>query len=413
MRPYYRKSLAVLFLTALCFTAGCKKPGGDLTGTPTGEVTASPEVDNPEVQTPGEYETYTEAPELQALTGIGRLPVVEKRIPAKEEILKETEITVGSYGEDAQFAAEVGDELIGELISEGLFRYGADGSVVPNLAKSYTVNADFTKYTIYLRKGVRWSDGVLFTADDCIFYYDKLCLPEATGETLDQCFLVYDENGMPEKASLEKLDTYSFTISFPLSNPNFLQQFLKDGGICFAPEHYYVNLMPEYMGEDAANAKAKDMGYDSVEDMLHSVAVNPWNTPGVPTLNPYCLSEEEELKDTTGEYYEFVRNPYYWKVDAEGKQLPYLDRLGFTRISGQSQKMLLTTEGFLSVGELLIGQRAEATANADRGGYRLVIWSDDSSFAVKKNLKNFPETCPFEEKVRGIGAAHVECWYME
>lgn len=413
MRRYYIKSMSVLLLAVLCFTAGCKTPGGVSDGTPTEGVTLTPDINNPEGQTPGEYETYTEAPELQALTEIGRLPVAEKRIPVKEEVLKETGITVGAYGEDAQFAAEVGDELIGQLISEGLFRYGTDGSVAPNLAKSYSVNADFTKYTIYLRKGVRWSDGVLFTADDCVFYYDKLCLPEVFGEPLAQSFLVYDDQGMPKKASFEKLDTYSFTVTFPISNPNFLHQLLKDGGICFAPEHFYVNLLPEYMGEEAANAKAKEMGYESVESMLYAVTVNPWNAPGVPTLNPYCLSDEEGMKDVTGEYYEFVRNPYYWKVDAEGKQLPYLGRLGFTRISGQSQKMLLTTEGFLSVSQLLIGQRAEATASAARGGYRLIIWSDESSFAVKNNLKNFPESCPFEEKVKGIGAAHVECWYTE
>ncbi len=413
MRQYYKMSMAVLLLGALCFMPGCKEQIGNPAENPTGELTASPEPGTQEGQTPGEFESYTEAPELQALVKAGRLPAVEKRLPGKEEVLKETGVNVGTYGGDAQFAAEVGDALIGELVSEGLFRYGNDGSVMPNLAKSYSVNGDYTKYTIYLREGVRWSDGVLFTADDCIFYYEKLCLPEVFGEPLAQGFLVYDEQGMPQKATFEKLDTYSFSVTFPMSNPDFLTRLLKDGGICFAPEHYFVNLLPEYMGENAAKAKAKDMGYETVEAMLYATVVNAWNTPGVPTLNAFCLSEDETLNDTAGEYYEFVRNPFYWKVDEEGKQLPYLDRLGFTRISGQSQKMLLTTEGFLSASELLIGQRAEASANADRSGYRLIIWSEEASFAVKKELKNFPESCPYEEKVRGIGAAHVECWYVE
>ena len=56
---------------------------------------------------------------------------------------------------------------------------------------------------------------------------------------------------------------------------------------------------------------------------------------------------------------------------------------------------------------------AEAESGKTRGGYRIVRWSNFSSFAVKNNLQNFPETAPYEEKVRGIGAAHVEGWYMQ
>ena len=108
-----------------------------------------------------------------------------------------------------------------------------------------------------------------------------------------------------------------------------------------------------------------------------------------------------------------MRNPYYWKVDIEGKQLPYMDRLGFTRISGESQKMLLTTEGFLSVSLLTEEQVAEAENGAKRGAYRVITWTNSSAFAVKEVLKNFPESCPYEEKTRGVGAAHAECWYVE
>jgi peptide/nickel transport system substrate-binding protein len=240
-----------------------------------------------------------------------------------------------------------------------------------------------------------------------------MCVPEVFGEFLWQCFLVYDEKGMPQNATFQKIDDYHFMIIFPQSKPEFMTQLLAEGGICFAPEHYYVNLLPEYMGEDAAAAKAKAMGYSDVKSMLNGTVMKAWNIPGLPTLNPYCISDEEGKKDVKGDYYEFVRNPYYWKVDGNGQQLPYIDRLGFTRISGESQKMMLTTEGFLSVSMLNSEQVAEAESGKTRGGYRIVRWSNFSSFAVKNNLQNFPETAPYEEKVRGIGAAHVEGWYMQ
>lgn len=418
MRKKTKCYVAVCLLAALSLTAGCKDSGETDGKNPPDGATLSPAVSgtvagNVGEDTPGSYETYTEAPMLQALVAAKKLPMAERRLPDKENVLTVEEVTVGVYGDDVQFAAQNADTVTGELVSEGLFRYAKDGTIAPNIAKGYTVNGDFTQYTIYLREGMHWSDGVRFTSDDCIFFYEKMCLPETFGEPLWQCFTVYDEFGMPKKAEFKKLDEYSFQVTFPLSKPEFLAQLLEQGGICFAPEHYHVNLMPEYMGEDAAAAKAKDMGYADVEEMLEETVVNAWNTPGVPTLNPFCLSTEEGANDVTGDYYEFVRNPYYWKVDAEGKQLPYLDRLGFTRISGESQKMLLTTEGFLSISPLSAEQVEEAQAGTARGDYRMIKWTNFSFYAVKNGLKNFPESCPYEEKIRGIGAAHAECWYME
>lgn len=356
---------------------------------------------------------YSESPSLQVLTETGELPLVKKRLPVFEDMYVMSGLSAGVYGDDVQFAVENADELTSRLVSEGLFAYSDAGTITSNIAKHYTVNSDFTKYTIYLREGMRWSDGVPFTADDCVFFYEKMCLPEVFGESLWECFQVYDDQGKLQKTTFQKLDNYSFEVTFSQPKPEFLAQLLQQGGICFAPEHYYVNLLPEYMGADAATAKATAMGYASTEEMLQKTVAEAWNVPGIPTLNPYMISTEEGKNDVAGEYYEFVRNPYYWKTDMQGQQLPYLDRLGFTRISGESQKMLLTTEGFLTVSELKGEQVAEAKASATRGDYRVITWTGTLSYAVKNSLKNFPEKCPYEEVIRGIGAAHPEYWYVE
>lgn len=411
MRTRRTKCVAVLVTVLLCGVIGCKKgeegqspEGVNLTPSVTKDVEEGNETGD-ETETPG---GYTEAPMLRELSVGKKLPKVEKRLPDEANVYVVTDVAVGKYGNDVQFATENAATLTGELVSEGLFRYSDTGTIVPNIAKSYTVNSDFTQYTIYLREGMRWSDGVLFTADDCIFFYEELCLKESFGESLWSCFLSTEG-----KAELKKLDDYSFQVTFPSEKPDFLSQLLSQGGICFAAEHYFVNLMPEFMGDSAAVAKAKHMGYSSVEEMLREMVANAWNTPGVPTLNAFCLSTEEDKRDVTGAYYEFVRNPYYWKVDDAGQQLPYMDRLGFTRISGESQRMLLTTEGFLSVSRLYPEQMEEARKGITRGKYRIITWSDAVSYAVNLNLKNFPEQCPQEEVVRGIGAAHPECWYTE
>ena len=404
---------ALLLTVLLCGAIGCKKVEA---GQVSEETTLTPSVTKAvgdDTDVPGSYESYTEAPMLQELSERKELPKIERRLPKEEDVYVAKGIAVGNYGMDIQFATENATIITKELVSEGLFRYSDTGEIAPNIAKAYTVNADFTEYTIYLREGMRWSDGVLFTSDDCIFFYEKMCRKEVFGESLWYCFTSTDEKGNAGKAEFKKLDDYSFQVIFPAGNPDFLSGLLKQGGICFAPEHYFVNLMPEYMGESAATAKAKHMGYTSVEDMLKETVVNAWNTPGVPTLNAFCISTEEGKTDVSGDYYEFVRNPYYWKIDEAGKQLPYMDRLGFTRISDESQRMLLTTEGFLSVSRLYPEQMEEARAGASRGKYRIITWSDMVSYAVNLNLKNFPEQRPQEEVIRGIGAAHPECWYME
>ena len=415
MKRKWKKGITVLAvaMTMLCVVAGCKKEENETPegATPTPGISDQQGEKEPAVIV-GEFDTYTEAEMLRTAVTAGRLPEVEYRLPNRANIVVEEGCAPGIYGKDVQFATEHADPLTGALVSEGLFRYAEDGTVAPNIAKSYTVNSDFTKYTIALREGLRWSDGVLFTADDCIFFYEELCLPETFGEPLWDCFTVTN-GSKKERAVFQKLDDYSFEVTFPVAKPEFLTELLAQGGICFAPEHYFVNLMPEYMGEDAAKAKAKDMGYAETEEMLRDTVCNAWNTPGVPTLNPYCISTEEGANNVTGEYYKFVRNPYYWKVDAEGKQLPYLDALEFTRVSTDAQKLLLTTEGYLSICALMPEQVAEAELGAERGDYRIVTWSNFLYFAVKNGLGNFPEGYSYEETVRGVGAAHAEGWFFE
>ena len=70
-----------------------------------------------------------------------------------------------------------------------------------------------------------------------------------------------------------------------------------------------------------------------------------WNYPGVPTLNPYVLSTEAGKNNIKGEYYEYVRNPYYWKVDANGQQLPYIDKITGLTVSNVDQQLMLLLDG--------------------------------------------------------------------
>lgn len=403
-----RKKILILLAvsTLAMMAAGCKKEDGKENKIPEASPSPTAGITEP-VPTPESNEK--EAPELSKLVEERKLPALEFRLPVGEDIMVLSAGQNGKYGKSAKLAVINADTVTGELVSEGLFSLDEEGNVVPNIAKGYEVNGDNTQYTIHLRKGMRWSDGVPFTADDCVFFYEKMCVPQVFGEKLWKCFL----NDSGERASFSKVDETTFLVSFKKPKPDFLKELLEQGGICFAPEHYYVNLLPEYMGNDAALAKAKSMGYSGVEEMLRATMKQPWNVVGVPNLNPFFLSEEEGKGDVKGDYYEYVRNPYYWKTDGKGKQLPYLDKLEFTRISDENQGLLLTTEGYLTVYILKEEQLKQAGEGQERGGYGLVSWGDKLHVAINNELRNFPTAYSLEADLRGIGASHAESWFFE
>ena len=402
------KRVTMMLVTAIAAATlcGCKKGGGEEKVTPGTEPTGTPTVTGT-VELPFTTEEYNEAKMLQELVEKRLLPAMEKRIPLPEGIFVEKLPQQGVYGERLHLAAVTAAGITKELVSEGLFRYGDNGTIEPNVAKKYTVNSDFTVYTISLREGMRWSDGVPFTADDVLFFYDKLYRKNSFGAGEWSCFMT--KKGA---AVFAKTDNNTVTVTFPEAKPEFLKELIALGGVCFAPEHYYVNLLPEYMGEDAALAKAKNMGYKDTAEMLRDTVVNAHNIPGIPTVNAYLLSEEEGADDVTGNYYEFVRNPYYWKLDESGKQLPYLDVLEFTRISDESQGVLLTTEGYLSVSRVATGQLDVVRSGAARGNYRVVEWSGYDAFAVNNGLQNFPDKAPYAAAENGLGAAKPYGWFF-
>ena len=367
-----------------------------------------------------------QSPMLVELVKRKQLPALEKRLPVAEDIMVETAESIGTYGGTVQFALMQAGEATGELIEEGLFRFAADGTIEPNVAKGYTVNEDFTEYTIYLRKGMRWSDGVLFQAEDCIFFYESMCLKETFGEKLWSCFLATNpQTGKTSPAVFKEIDEYTFQVIFEYSNPDFLENLTTQGSWCFAPKHYHVNVLPEFMGEQAALSKAKAMGYADIATMCEQTGRYFWNIPSVPTLNAYVLSNEEGKNDVTENYYEFVRNPYYWKTDAEGKQLPYMDTLAYTRISDLSQRLLLTVNGSLSISEADVTERQIVEESANTAGYTVVEWpivrfteqgvertDEVKLYTVDVNLKNFPTNAVYCTDFNGWNIARCQLWYI-
>lgn len=354
----------------------------DATATPTAaadNVAATP-TPMPDSQT-GLAGTFSEAPILAEKVAAGTLPAVEERLPVATDVMVEYMDSVGTYGEsfDFTFKGKSSQWWYGKITEEALFRFKTDGTVEPNVAKGYDVNEDATVFTIYLREGMKWSDGVDFTADDCIFFYEKMCVPGTFGKSLFDCFKVTNpETGEETTAKFAKVDNYTFTVSFEYPKPTFLENLAINSKWCFAPAHWQKQILPEFIGEEAALAKAIEMGYSDVAALGKETGYYFWNTKGIPSLRPWIIEADAPNNDCDGEYFVMKRNPYYWKVDETGQQLPYIDELRFTKISDDSQALLKVLDGSTDILEMNYTDYDVLIENMEKGGYNLLEWSGSS-----------------------------------
>ncbi|HWC76744.1 MAG TPA: ABC transporter substrate-binding protein, partial [Blastocatellia bacterium] len=157
------------------------------------------------------------------------------------------------------------------------------------------------QWTFYLRKGVRWSDGASFTADDVVFTYNVM-LDEKVDTPIRSFFSEgKGEDGKDMYPTVEKLDDH--TVRFNLHKPNG----------SFLDSIFNLFLIPQHRWEGAWRAGTFNETMKPSDDPASIVG-----------LGPFVIKEY-----VTGQRVVLERNPHYWKVDSNRQRLPYLDRLVF------------------------------------------------------------------------------------
>ena len=384
MKKTTSKKIAAVILsaaTALSMLAGC----GSSASTSVSESTPVSTETSVSEEVVEEAKGYSEAPMLAEQVSAGTLPAVEERIPDEDNIFVETTdvagdtLAIGTYGGDLDLAYGGGSWDISRPILETIVHYNNDGSYYPNVIKSYEVSEDYKTWTFHLREGMKWSDGVDFTADDITFWYYQCHLTNFDGKLSWTALIdgsyeaeeVNAETGVTETvtkntyAKLTKVDDYTVTWTF--ENPKYPADFIENGDFkfCWAPSHYLSDLIPDSIyveneywpatglsDEDVlANAQAKTPAIDqaSIKDLGKAVVYNFWNTSGIPTLNSFVLTTKEGNNTRNSELCILERNAYYWKVDAEGNQLPYVDQINLHMYSEEGQDQLAFRSGELDV----------------------------------------------------------------
>ncbi len=161
---------------------------------------------------------YQDAPMLQ---GKG-LPLVAERLPDQPEVIKPLQ-EVGSYGGTMRrFLSGSNDHnsILRFGGRQGLTRWKADFSqVIPNVAESWELNDDSSEFTFHLRKGMKWSDGHPFTADDIVFFVDDLLHNKDFYPNPPARYVIAGET-----MTAEKIDDHTVTLKFAASYGTFLTE---------------------------------------------------------------------------------------------------------------------------------------------------------------------------------------------
>ncbi len=303
---------------------------------------------------------------LADMVSAGSLPPVEERLP-KDPMVIEAIAEIGNYC-DTWRRCETNPGHVGaRLGAEPLVMWARDAkSIIPNLASKWEVGGDGTEFTFYLRQGVRWSDGEPFTADDLVFWFDDVVM----NEELTPAFPNWLQSGN-EPAAMEKVDDYTVKFTFAAPAGLALDNFAFSGNaIINYPRHYLEKFHITYADADELAALTKERGFESWFQLFGN-EVNVRDNPDLPTLRPWQMVTKNWSTTATAE-----RNPYYWKVDAEGKQLPYYDKVFWNIVQTPDLIPMRIVSGEVDMQAMYIGfpNYTLLMENREAGDYNVNLW---------------------------------------
>lgn len=356
-RGYWRW-LATLVIIALL--AGCGAPAAQ----PAEPAAAEPAQDAAQSTTQEAAPSAAkEAPMLAEMVTAGSLPPVEERLPANPLMLEPVE-SAGQYGGTIRMVA--GDDNLGWLRmtvgNEGLVKWERDVSGIrPNLLESWEWNDDATELIIKLRQGVKWSDGEPFTANDYLFWWNEMVMDESIGLSTPAGTRV---NGEPMQ--VDKVDDFTLKFTFAAPHPLFVDLAARgfyNSAQHLVPSHYLKQFHPKH---NSANADAKELlaRYD-----------NPLKYPDMPVLFAW-----RTVEFVSGDHITMERNPYFWKTDAQGNQLPYIDRIEAKIVpAGGNASELITLKGIageldFQVRDIPLKDVPVLKENEASGNYTIKLW---------------------------------------
>ncbi|MGD0004734.1 MAG: ABC transporter substrate-binding protein [Anaerolineaceae bacterium] len=305
---------------------------------------------------------YNQAPMLADLEKSGKLPSVDKRLPENPMVIQPVD-AVGKYGGAMHLlgnSATIGNVQM--KFYDPPIRWKADLSgYEAGLAESYEWSADGKIFTFHFRKGLMWSDGEAFTMTDMKFWWEDLVNNDTYNKLYPYPWYFIGKNN-------QKMVTVSFPDDYTMvwtssADPIYIAPYVLAQGFwewtpLMKPMHYLKQFHTKY----TPSAQPSDMEkYDE------------WfQNPDYPCLMAWHCTQVSD----SGNHISYARNPYYWKVDTAGNQLPYIDTVEVDIVLDPQVALLQTSQGKFDVMFRGTGGNPNdipfLTEQAKTGGYHLL-----------------------------------------
>ncbi len=334
---------------------------------------------------PADAIVYQETPMLKAKVAAGTLPPIAKRLPADPDIVTMNGKT-RTYGKEGGTLRMLiaNDRDVRFLSVYGYARlvaYNESFKIVPAILKSYNVK-DGRIFTFHLRPGMKWSDGQPFTSADFRYWWDDVANNPALSPNGPPERLLVDG----EKPRVTFPGLYTVRYAWAKPNPYFLPALAAAAPLyIYAPAHYlrHFNIKTAKPAELRAMMDKYHMhNWAELENYLD----HPYsdNNPDLPTLDPWVVTNRMPAQEMVA-----VRNPYYYRVDAEGHQLPYIDRVVMAVASPQLiAAKTAAGQSDLQARGLDFSNFTFLKRSEQHGGYHVYLWrtAKGSYFTLYPNL---------------------------
>ncbi len=324
---------------------------------------------------------FHEAPMLADLVAKGSLPAVAERLPLNPDVCPVIE-SVGKFGGTIRRGFKGVSDRWGPTKFSGnnLTWFTFKLTLRASLAESWELSEDATTWTWHLRKGTRWSDGTPFTSENFSWqwehYYQNAELQPSPPENL--------ASGSAENKVLAELSTPDDTtviIKFQQPRPLFGYEVVGHNVPIFAPGDFMQQYHPDFVDKAKLDATAKAAGFDSWvsyykdRDLWYMNITRPSIYAWIPTN---ALSEELFIME---------RNPYFWQVDPEGAQLPYVDKVAHRLFETPEVLNLWIVNGEIDFQgrHVDIGNFTLYKENEEKGGFKMIMGVDASTLCFLPN----------------------------
>ena len=344
-------------------------------------------------------EGYNESPMLTLLVNAGKLPPLEERLPESPYVIKPP-FYIGEYGGQLSLVGfpETGSLYTGftESMQQDLFvgnpQAGPDtNQYFANVVESYDLADDSTSLTLGLRRGMKWSDGDTFDTADFAIWWNYV---------LQDVRLFKGDNSKyrlgGEFIEMEIIDDYTIRYNFTKPYKKVVVAWAEDRP--FAPSHFLGSYHPEY--DENADANGVNLGFDDWVSAFTDLNMNNNYSarPQRPQINPWILKEWQGASGT------WERNPYYWRVDTHGNQLPYIDSLlvSVVQQGGDPEvlKMKFMNKDFdYGPWQISIADLPMLRLNEESGDYRVIITENAVTSSALSLAFNYSTADPFKSQL--------------